>query len=114
MLNSKIFPVVIVSVFAALGLTACEGEVSVGKKTISAEKVEQQSAEALEQKYAIKPKSVDCEDSLEAEVGATNVCQLTDSAGDTYDMQVTVTETDGETAKWDIEVLGATESDSAG
>ncbi|MCC6755741.1 MAG: DUF4333 domain-containing protein [Solirubrobacterales bacterium] len=92
---------------AALVLTACQAEVSVGDKTVSASELEKQSSASLARKYGEKPASIDCPEDLKAEVGQSEVCSLEDQQGGVYDMKITITSVDKDgNAQFDIKVGG--------
>ncbi|MCB0857589.1 MAG: DUF4333 domain-containing protein [Solirubrobacterales bacterium] len=106
MFSSKRYLLVLaVLIGSAFALSACEGEVSIGDKTISASELETQSSESLTQEFGQKPASIDCPEDLEAEVGATEVCSLEDQGGGTYDMTIKVTSVDDDgNAQFNIQV----------
>lgn len=66
--------------------------------------VEDQISSQYEKQIGTPPDDVSCPEDLNAEKGATMTCQLTDSDGE-YDVKVTVTSVEGDTANFDIEVL---------
>jgi Domain of unknown function (DUF4333) len=93
----KIVMSIVVLVLAA---TACSG----GKVLDEAE-VEEGAKQALTETVGQEPDSIDCPDDLEAEVGATMRCELTEG-NDTLGVTVTVTSIDGDNATYDVEVDG--------
>ncbi len=81
----------------AAALAAC----STG--TVAADDVASQVSDQLGKKVGRAPESVDCPEDLDAEVGATTECTLTD--GDTQlGVTVEVTEVDGSNVSFDIQV----------
>ncbi len=85
-------------------LAGCSGSVSVGDETtVDADQVAGRVSDQLEQRVGRAPDSVDCPDDLDAEVGATVRCTLTD--GETQlGVDVTVTEVDGDTVRFSVQV----------
>jgi Domain of unknown function (DUF4333) len=82
----------------AAGLAAC------GADTVSAEKVAEGAADALEVPAGARPE-VTCDEGLPAEVGAETRCTLT--IGDDpeqYGVTATVTSVDGDTVNFDVQV----------
>ncbi len=57
----------------------------------------------LEKQVGRAPESVDCPDDLKGEVGATTRCTLNDG-GDTYGVDVNVTNVEGADVKFDLKV----------
>ena len=84
--------------FLLVGLAAC------GAGTLSADEVATKAEDALEQQIGVRP-TITCPDDVEAEVGAEARCTLT-AEGDPaeYGVSITVTEVDGDNAKFDIQV----------
>lgn len=98
-------PVVVAVLASAFALSACEGEVSIGEKTISASNLESETSKSLAAETGVEPASVDCPDDLKAEVDATETCELTDPQGNTYDAVITVTSVDDDgNAQFNIQV----------
>ncbi|MBD8505358.1 DUF4333 domain-containing protein [Hoyosella sp. G463] len=88
----------------ALGaLTACSGSLSIGGKVVDQEEVASQISAELATQVGREPELVECPDDLDAEVGATLTCTLTDD-GDLYDVLVEVTEVNGDDVLFDFEV----------
>jgi hypothetical protein len=90
----------------SLALVACEGSVSVGGDSISKSEVEDTASAALAKQVGQTPASFICPSDLDAEVGASETCTLTDDTGAEYDATVTVTSVseDGSDAKYDVQV----------
>jgi len=70
---------------------------------ISADSLEEQLADALEEEVGQRPDSIDCPEDLEGEVGATQRCTLTAGA-DELGVEVTVTAVDGDDVDFDYVV----------
>lgn len=81
----------------ALSLSAC------GSGSISTDELEKQISAQLAAQVGQEPDSVDCPDSLDAEVGATERCTLS-AGGDSYGVDVEVTKVEGSTASFNIKV----------
>lgn len=97
--------VLFVIVGAGFVLGACSGEVSIGDETINASELEKQASVALTDKTGQAPASIICPSDLKAEVGESEVCELEDQQGGTYDMTITITSVDGDgNAKFNIQV----------
>src|SRR5688572_12758121 len=75
----------------SMALGACEGSVSVGGGSIPKSEVEETASAALAEQVGQTPASFVCPDDLDAEVGASQTCTLTDDTGAEYDAEVTVT-----------------------
>jgi hypothetical protein len=90
----------------SLALVACEGSVSVGGDSISKSEVEDTASAALAEQVGQTPASFVCPDDLDAEVGASETCTLTDATGAEYDAVVTVKSIsdDGDDAEYDVQV----------
>ncbi|GHE11418.1 DUF4333 domain-containing protein [Klenkia taihuensis] len=83
-----------------LGLASC------GAGSIDSDDVEDQAETQLQQQLGtdVRP-DIDCEDDLPAEEGATITCALTaDGLEGTYDVTMTTTSVEGDTANFDIQV----------
>lgn len=83
-----------------LSLAAC------GAGSIDSDDVEDQAETQLQQQLGtdVRP-DIDCDDDLPAEEGATITCALTaDGLDGTYDVTMTTTSVEGDTANFDIEV----------
>ena len=105
--STRRFLVLAAAAAAALTLAACDAEVNVGDKTLSASEIEKESSSSLTKQTGQEPASISCPDDLKAEVGESEVCSLEDQQGGTYDMTVTITSVDDDgNAKFDIEVGG--------
>ncbi|NMD60687.1 UNVERIFIED_ORG: uncharacterized protein DUF4333 [Nocardia globerula] len=92
-----------ICVAAALASGACSASVSVGDKQVPADKVAAQMSSQLAATVGRAPDDVTCPEGLDAEVGATVVCALTDQ-GTEYDVTGTVTSVDGDNVKFDVQV----------
>ncbi|MDT9592074.1 DUF4333 domain-containing protein [Nocardioides zeae] len=86
---------------AALALTAC----SAG--SVESDDVEDKISSELTQQTGTEPDEVDCPEDLDAEEGATMTCVLTAEDGSTIDVDVEVTEVDGNDVSFDIQVADA-------
>jgi hypothetical protein len=91
------------AVAASVALVACGGSVSVGTPTVNKDELQTNVETQLTKAVGKQAPPITCPDTLNAEVGATTTCTLTDSTG-TYDVTVKVTSVDGGTAKFDIQV----------
>lgn len=81
-----------------LGLASC------GAGSVDSDEVEDQAETQLEQQVGVRP-DIDCEDDLPAEEGATITCALTvDGEDGVYDVTMTTTSVDGDTAQFDVQV----------
>ena len=70
---------------------------------VSSSDVEAQISSALEAEVGVAPDSVTCSNDLDAEVGATERCELS-VEGETYGVTVEVTSVEDDVAAFDIEV----------
>ena len=70
---------------------------------VEAADVEDQVSTQLEAEVGEEPDKVECPEDLDAEVGATMTCVLTEGE-DTLDVDVEVTEVDGSDVSFDIRV----------
>ena len=86
-----------VLLIAGLALSGC------GSGSVTTDELEKQISAQLGEQIGREPESVDCPEPLDAEVGATGRCTLTDS-GATYGVDVEVTKVEGSTASFDIKV----------
>lgn len=87
---------------AVVALAGCSLEVG-NSGPVPASEVAQQVSDQLEARVGRAPDAVECPDDLEAEVGATLRCTLTD--GDTeLGVDIEVTEVDGSDVRFDIQV----------
>ena len=110
--SSRRFLVLAATSAAALTLAACDAEVNVGDKTLSASEIEKESSASLTKQTGQEPAAISCPNDLTAKVGESEVCSLEDQQGGTYDMTVTVTSVDDDgNAKFDIEVGGLKDPD---
>ena len=95
----------LVSVLAAsVALSACEGEVSIGGDSVSADDIETEAKSALTAKVGEAPESIDCPSDLDAKEGESETCTLTAKDGKTYDMTATVSSVDGDTTNLEFQV----------
>jgi hypothetical protein len=74
-----------------------------GEKTLDKGTVEQGAKDALAKTVGRPPESISCPKDLEAKVGATERCTLTDH-GTRLGMTVRVTRVDGDKANFDVVV----------
>lgn len=72
-------------------------------QTISSDDAAQQISDVLEDKTGQRPDEVACPEDLEAEVGATMRCELTDGEA-TYGVTVRITDVTDGVATFDIDV----------
>ncbi len=91
------------AVAASVVLAACGGSVSVGTETVNQDELQTNVQEQLTKTVGKEAPPISCPDKLNAEVGATTTCTLTDSTG-TYDVTVKVTSVEDGTAQFDIQV----------
>lgn len=91
----------IVLLSAALATGACSA--SVGTPQVDKSEVASQISTQLAEKIGEPPGDVTCPENLDAEVGASITCILTEQ-GTEYDVTATVTSVDGESANFDIKV----------
>ena len=93
------------AVVAALTLTGCSFEASVGGNSVDEADLEQQISDQLEEQVGQAPEEIDCPGDLDAEVDATIECKLNDN-GESYPVSVTVTAVDEDTeqVRFDFEV----------
>ena len=73
-----------------LGLTACSGSVSIGKKTVDKAEVEKTVKAELDKRAGQVSAKVTCPDDLEAKVGRRMTCVLYAKDGTSVDVVVTV------------------------
>ena len=84
-----------------LGLASC------GAGSVDSDDVEDQAETQLELSVGVEP-DIDCEDDLPAEEGATITCALTvEGESDVYDVTMTTTSVEGDTAQFDVQVADA-------
>jgi hypothetical protein len=86
-------------VAAALALGACGGDDdddSGGAETISSDKIEAVATRSLTKEVGQAPASLDCPSDLEAKVGESEDCTLSDDQGRKYEMKVTLTKVSGD------------------
>ncbi len=91
------------SLMAISALAACSGSMIIGGNVVEQEEVASQISAELAAQVGREPELVECPDDLDAEVGATLTCTLTDD-GDVYDVRVEVTEVNGDDVLFDFEV----------
>lgn len=72
-------------------------------KTVSSADAAQQISDVLEDKTGQRPDDVTCPEDLEAELGATMRCELTDGEA-TYGVTITITDVTDGAATFDIQV----------
>jgi hypothetical protein len=85
------------SITLLTAISAC----TAGPKTVTRDDVAKQISEKMTDNAGNKPDTVSCPDDLKPAVGATLVCEMT-VKGSKYDVNVTVTSIDGDTAKFDM------------
>lgn len=85
----------------AFATGACSA--SIGAPQVDKSEVASQISTQLAQKFGEPPDDVTCPEDLDAEVGATVTCLLTEEGAE-YDVTATVTSADGESANFDIKV----------
>jgi hypothetical protein len=90
---------------ATLGLAAAvmAAGCSFGGTAVSSDQVAKEISAQLKQQTGKAPKSVTCPSDLEGEVGATVRCELNDGT-DTYGVNATVTEVNGDKVNFDFKV----------
>lgn len=90
---------------AALTLTGCSFEASIGGPSVDEADLEQRISEILEEEVGQAPEEIDCPGDLDAEVDAIMECTLNDS-GESYPVSVVVTGVDEDTEQvsFDVEV----------
>ena len=91
------------SVMLGIAALAAVAACSFGSVTIDKDKVSKEVSDQLEGEVGRAPESVICPGDLKGEVGATMRCKL-DDGGETYGVEVKVTEVDGNNVKFDIQV----------
>ena len=98
--------ILVPTLIACLSLAACEESVSIGGGTLSKSEVEDGASKALTKEVGQAPTSFVCPGDLDAKVGATETCVLTDKTGAEYDTTVKVTSVseDDSTAEYDVQV----------
>lgn len=103
--SPRLIALVLSVIGSAMMLTACEADVSVGEKTVSASELETEASRSLTREFGQEPASVSCPEDLKAEVGESEVCSLEDQQGGTYDMTITITSVDDDgNARFNIQV----------
>jgi Domain of unknown function (DUF4333) len=80
------------------GSAACSSETVVDKAGLATEVSKQ-----LSSSVGHAPESVTCPEDVTAKVGATTMCDLSDS-GETYGVKVTITSVEGADVKFDMKV----------
>lgn len=75
-----------------------------GEKQISQKEVEKEVKTELTKKVGTAPKRIDCPDDLPATKGAKMTCVLVAPDDSEVDVDVDVTSTDGDRARFDIQV----------
>ena len=77
-----------------------------GEEVLPKEEVEQGSKAALTKSVGVAPQAVTCPEDLDAEVGASQRCTLTDDKGNELGMTVSVKRVEDGQATYDVEVDG--------
>jgi hypothetical protein len=86
-----------------VALSACSASASIGTPAMEKAQVEQKASEALAAQVGTAPDSIECPGDLEAKVGASMRCILTD--GETkVGITTTVTSVEGTDVKFDVVV----------
>lgn len=94
--KSKLHVYVVGAVLGAAMLTGCSANVEVGTPpTVAKTKLQSLAKEKMESAAGQKVKSVECEDGIEAKVGATQRCVLTAKDGSKIGLTATVKSVDG-------------------
>ncbi|HKP89986.1 MAG TPA: DUF4333 domain-containing protein [Thermoleophilaceae bacterium] len=88
---------------AAAGLAIALAATGCGSNTLDKATVEQGAKDALEKTVGREPQSIKCPKDLDAKVGASQRCTLTDH-GTTLGMTVRVTRVNGDKASFDVVV----------
>lgn len=99
---------------AAAVLAGCEGSVSLGGSSVAKGEVEDQIAAKFGPLFqrVDPPVEVACPESLEAEVGVTMQCALTDPGdGATYPVNVSVDSVNGDDTHFNLDLVGVTAVD---
>ena len=91
------------SVLLGIAGLAAVAACSFGSVTVDKDKVSEEVSKQLEGEVGRAPETVTCPGDLKGEVGVTMRCKLED-AGETYGVEVKVTEVDGSNVKFDIKV----------
>ena len=97
-MNKNRFVLAGAALAAALFIAACGGD------TVSADELSSQTKSSLEQSVGAPLKSVDCEEA-KAEVGTTFSCDGTGPNGDQIKIEGKITEVDGDSVKFNVEVV---------
>jgi hypothetical protein len=84
---------------ATLALAAC------GENTVAQDELEAEVKRVLTEEVGTAPKSISCPGDLKAEKGEKMTCELEAPNGEKVKAQVTVTEVEGDNAKFDVEVV---------
>ena len=96
-------PLVALLVLATAGVAACSASLG-DTGTVSEGEVEDRVKEGLAAEVGTAPESVECDDDLPAEVGASIRCVLTAPNGDRVGLTVTTTEVDGDDVRFEFVV----------
>jgi hypothetical protein len=92
------------AVAASVVIAACGESVEVGTETVNKDELQTNVQEQLTKTAGQPSPPIVCPDTLDAKVGSTTTCTLTDSSGTSYNVAIKVTSVDGETAKFDVQV----------
>ena len=93
-------------IVAVSTLAACNASVSVGTKTLDKDALQSEVQSQLTKTVGEEAPPITCPGDLDAEVGESITCTLTDDTG-TYDVVVTVNSIENGTADLDIQVADA-------
>lgn len=88
---------------ALLVLGGCSAGVSTGATAVSESELEARLTEMITEEAGQAPDDIDCPGDLELEMSATTTCLLT-AGTDELDVDVTITEVDGEDARFEYEI----------
>nr|MDT0665218.1 DUF4333 domain-containing protein [Micromonospora sp. DSM 115978] len=94
-----------VAIVAAIALAGAGCSASIGGKSVSESEVEDKISLELGAQFEIADLPVDCPEDLDAEVGTTMQCNLTDPTdGIVYPVDVVVDSVEGDQANFSFEV----------
>ena len=90
----SLLPAVLLAVVLPVGLAGCNFNFSTGSMKIERAKVEKMLMDSLTLKFEGLLRSVSCPNDLEAKVGVTTRCTITEDDGSTIGVVATVTSVD--------------------
>ncbi len=104
--TAKRLTLLVPTIATSLLLVACEESVTIGGGTLEKTEIEDTVSKALTKKVGQAPASFVCPSDLDAKVGASETCTLTDDKGAEYDTTVTIDSVsdDGSSVHYDIRV----------